>query len=169
MVSEPREKTLFFWFTRVINSGNPSSDRVSFRSPSSSPKAFQSAISWSAKRDLQLFSNTEPKTHPRAIFLRRPESHTLALRARGPLSGAELFQQARPAPSCTSKPPLVLSEPYFSIFLAFSLRGSSLASSGSSLPWQDLCVPWEGLFFVSSHFLLCLGPDIPSSSSTTVI
>ena len=36
-----------FWFTRVINSGNPFSDRVSFRAPFPSPKAFQPAISWS--------------------------------------------------------------------------------------------------------------------------
>ena len=40
-------KLYFFWFTRVINSGNRSSDRVSFRSPFPSPKAFRSAISWS--------------------------------------------------------------------------------------------------------------------------
>ena len=40
-------KLYSFWFTRVINSGNPSSDRVSFRSPFPSPKAFRSAISWS--------------------------------------------------------------------------------------------------------------------------
>ena len=40
-------KLYSFWFTHVINSGNPSSDRVSFRSPFPSPKAFRSTISWS--------------------------------------------------------------------------------------------------------------------------
>ena len=40
-------KLYSFWFTRVINSENPSSDRVLFRSPFPSPKAFLSAISWS--------------------------------------------------------------------------------------------------------------------------
>ena len=40
-------KLYSFWFPRVINSGNPSSDRVSFRSPFPSPKAFRSTISWS--------------------------------------------------------------------------------------------------------------------------
>ena len=40
-------KLYSFWFTRVINSENPSNDRVSFRSPFPSPKAFRSAISWS--------------------------------------------------------------------------------------------------------------------------
>ena len=40
-------KLYSFWFTRVINSENPSNDRVLFRSPFPSPKAFRSAISWS--------------------------------------------------------------------------------------------------------------------------
>ena len=40
-------KLYSFWFTHVINSGNSSSDRVSFRSPFPSPKAFWSTISWS--------------------------------------------------------------------------------------------------------------------------
>ena len=115
MVSEPREKTLFFQFTRVINSGNPSSDRVSFRSPFPSPKAFQSAISWSEnphhrqhfsdnifqhrphhqehKEEICNFSQSTgaknpPTRLPRAIFLRQPKSH---VPARGPLSGAELL------------------------------------------------------------------------------
>ena len=45
---QSQERKLYsFWFTRVINSENPSSDRVSSPSPFPSPKAFQSAISWS--------------------------------------------------------------------------------------------------------------------------
>ena len=56
------------------------------------------------------------------------------------------YQQARPALSCTSKPPSVLSEPCFSIFLAFQPPTAALFLG------QDLCVPWEGLFFISSHF-----------------
>ena len=39
-------KLYSFWFTCVINFGNPSSDRVSFRSPFPSPKTFRSTISW---------------------------------------------------------------------------------------------------------------------------
>ena len=107
-------KLYSFWFPRVINSGNPSSDRVSFRSPFPSPKAFRSTISWSenphhrqhffgdifsatlvfqryfstpttssgAQRgDLQLFSKHWSQKNrstrlTRAVFLRRPESHT---------------------------------------------------------------------------------------------
>ena len=121
MVSEPREKTLFFfWFTHVINFGNPSSDRVSFRSPFPSPKAFRSVISWSenphhrqllfsgdffsvtffdtdhiirsARRRSAIFLKApEPNTNPRAVFLRQSESHARRMRARGPLSCAELL------------------------------------------------------------------------------
>ena len=101
-------KLYSFWFTHVINSGNPSSDRVSFRSPFPSPKAFRSTISWSenpyhrqhfsgdifrrlffptifsntdyiirsAKRRFATFLNApEPTRLPRAVFLRRHESH----------------------------------------------------------------------------------------------
>ena len=66
------------------------------------------------------------------------------------------YQQAYPALSCTSKPPLVLSEPCSPFFWHFSLHGSSfsLLQPPTVAPFlgQDLCVPWEGLFFISSHF-----------------
>ena len=108
-------KLYSFWFTRVINSGNPSSDRVSFRSPFPSPKAFRSVILWlenphhrqhfsgyifrhrphhqERKEEICNFSQgTGAKNRstrlPRATFLRQLESHTPA---RGPLSGVELL------------------------------------------------------------------------------
>ncbi|RVW15230.1 Retrovirus-related Pol polyprotein from transposon RE1 [Vitis vinifera] len=94
----------------------------------------------SAKRRSATFLKApEPKIDPRAVFLWQPESHTPA---RGPLSGAELLP-----------PPRVFFQP---------LKATPFLG-------RDLCVPWEGLFFISSPFLLCLGPDIPSSSSTAVI
>ena len=108
-------KLYSFWFTRVINFENPSTDCVSFRSPFPSPKAFRSVISWSEnphhrqhffgdifqhrphhqerKEDICNFSqSTRAKNRstrlPRATFLRQLESHTPA---RGPLSGVELL------------------------------------------------------------------------------
>ncbi|RVW57293.1 hypothetical protein CK203_079257 [Vitis vinifera] len=68
------------------------------------------------------------------------------------------------AQSCTSKPPSVLFEPCFSIFLAFQPP----SAFDNSLPWPRLCVPWEGLFFISNHFLLCLGPNTRFSSTTVI-
>ena len=148
-------KLYSFWFTRVINSENLSSDRVSFRSPFPSPKAFRSAISWSknphhhqhfssnifrrlfrrlfptpttssgAQRgDLQLFWE-----HWSQKLIHAPPMRRFSLAAWIPRAGVRgrvahflvpsFYQQAHPTPSCTSKPPSVLSEPYFSIFLAF--------------------------------------------------
>ena len=58
-------KPYFFWFTRVINYGNPSSDCVSFRSLFPSPKAFRSVISWSENL---ITVNIFPATFFPAIF-----------------------------------------------------------------------------------------------------
>ncbi|RVW65211.1 Retrovirus-related Pol polyprotein from transposon RE1 [Vitis vinifera] len=96
-----------------------SDDRVSFRSPFPSPKAFQPAISWSEnphhrqhftgdfsgeffppatfsdinhiiksakRRSATFLIAPEPKTHPRATLLWRPESQAPGVRAHGPLS-----------------------------------------------------------------------------------
>ena len=84
------------------------------------------------------------------------------------------FQQVHPTPSCTSKPLSILFEPYFSIFLAFQaftgllLASSSLQRQLSSLAETCVCL---GKASSSSPitFFLCLGPDIPGSSSTAVI
>ena len=117
-------KLYSFWFTHVIDSGNPSSDRVSFWSPFPSPKAFRSAISWSENPHHRqhfsgdfffsvIFSDTDhiirSAKRRSATFLKAPEpktdprtSHTpffsgglnptrCRVRARGPLSGAELL------------------------------------------------------------------------------
>ena len=111
-------KLYSFWFTHVIDSGNPSSDRVSFRSPFPSPKAFRSARSWSenphhrqhfsgdisdtdhiirsAKRRFATFLKApEPKTDPCAshtpFFSGGLNPTRRHMRARGPLSGAELL------------------------------------------------------------------------------
>ena len=67
-------KLYSFWFTRVINSENPSSDRVSFWSPFPSPKAFRSAISWSKNpHHRQHFSgDIFRRLFPGDIFRHRP-------------------------------------------------------------------------------------------------
>ena len=171
-------KLYSFWFTRVINSRNPSSDRVSFRSPSSSPKAFQSAISWSENpHHRQHFSSDIFRHRPhhqerkeeicnfsQSTGAKNRSTHRFSLATWIPQAGAwgrvahflvpSFYQQARPAPSCTSKPPLVLSELCFSIFLAFKpprvFFQPPPASDGSSLPWP--------------RFVCALGrPLLPSS------
>ena len=125
----------------------------------------------SAKRRSATFLKApEPKTHPCASHapffsdglnpMRRHVAHFLV---------SSFFQQARSAPSCPSKSPLVLSEPCFSIFLAFQPpRVFSLRRQFPSLAETCVCL---GKTSSSSlvTFLLCLGPDIPGSSSTTVI
>ena len=109
----------------------------------------------SAKRRSATFLKApEPKTDPRASHApfffgslnptRQRMVHFLV---------PSFYQQARPALSCTSKPPSILSEPCFSIFLAFQLpRVFSQPPTAALFLGQDLCVPWEGLFFISSHF-----------------
>ena len=111
-------KLYSFWFTHVIDSGNPSSDRVSFRSPFPSPKVFRLVIFWlenphhrqhfsgdisdtdhiirSAKRRFATFLKApEPKTDPRAshapFFFGGLNPTHQRMRARGPLSGDELL------------------------------------------------------------------------------
>ena len=109
----------------------------------------------SAKRISATFLKApEPKTDPRASHAllfsgslnptRRRVAHFLV---------SSFYQQARPAPSCTSKPPSVLSKPCFSIFLAFQPpRVFFQPPTAAPFLGRDLCVPWEGLFFISSHF-----------------
>ncbi|RVX13406.1 Vacuolar protein sorting-associated protein 53 A [Vitis vinifera] len=109
----------------------------------------------STKRRFATFLKApKPKTHPRAfhvpLFSDGPNPTRLHVRVRGPLSGAELL----PAGS-------------------FASAGLLLASSG--LQWQlpSLAKTCVCLGKASSSspvtFLLCLGPDIPGSSSTAVI
>ena len=186
-------KLYSFWFTRVINSGNPFSDRVSFRSPFPSPKAFRSATSWSENPHhrqhfsgdtfQQLFRwlfpddifrhwphhqerkeeicNFSQSTGAKNQSTRRfspaawiPRADTWGRVAHFPVSS--FFQQARPAPSYTSKPLSILSEPYFSIFFPFQPPRVFFqlppASDGSSIPWPRPVRAWEGLFFIPSHF-----------------
>ncbi|RVX06816.1 Retrovirus-related Pol polyprotein from transposon RE2 [Vitis vinifera] len=58
-------------------------------------------------------------------------------------------------------------------FWHFSLRESSFSllrpPTAASFLGRDLCVPWEGLFFIPSHFSPLFGSDIPGSSFTVVI
>ena len=127
------------------------------------------------KRSATFLKAPEPKTHPHAIFLQQPKSHTPAREGAWPTFRCrDFFQQARPTPSCTSKPLSILSEPYFSIFLAFQ-ASTGLLSASSSLRRQlpslvETCV-CLGKASSSSPitFLLCLGPAIPGSSSIAVI
>ena len=86
------------------------------------------------------------------------------------------YQQACSVPSCTSKPPSVLSEPCFYIFLFFGISASAgllLASDGLRRQLPSLAGTYVCLGKASSSspvtFLLCLGPDIPGSSSIAVI
>ncbi|RVW99738.1 hypothetical protein CK203_029151 [Vitis vinifera] len=119
----------------------------------------------SAKRRSATFLKApEPKTDPRASHapffsgslnpMRRRVAHFLV---------PSFYQQARPALSCTSKPPSVLSDPASPFFWHFSLRRqlSSLAKTCVCLGKASSSSPVT--------FLLCLGPDIPGSSSTAVI
>ena len=192
-------KLYSFWFTRVIDSGNPSSDRVSFRSPFPSPKAFRSAISWSEnphhrqhfsddifrrlffpgnifrhwphhqerKEEICNFSqSTKAKNRstrlPCAIFLRQPESHVLAHEGVWPTfwyrASTSRLVQRRLALLSLHQSSLNLAFPFFQ---HFSLRGSSfsLLRPPTTAPFlgRDLCVPWEGLFFISSHFSSLFG------------
>ena len=62
-------KLYSFWFTCVINSENPSSDRISFLSPFPFPKTFRSAISWSENpHHHQHFSDNIFRTLFRRLF-----------------------------------------------------------------------------------------------------
>ena len=161
-------KLYSFWFTRVINFGNPSSDHVSFQSPFPSPKVFRLAISWSenphhrqhfsgdffpvvifdtdhiirsAKRRFATFLKApKPKNHPRASHMPLfSDGLNPTRRCVAHFPMPSFFQQARPTPSCTSKPLSVLSEPCFSIFFGISASAGLLSSSdGSSLPWPRL-------------------------------
>ena len=173
-------KLYSFWFTRIINSGNPSSDRVSFRSPFPSPKAFRSAISWSenphhrqhfsgdisdtdhiirsAKRRFATFLKApEPKTDPCSVFLQRLESHAPVREGAWPAfwcraSTSRLVRHRLALLSLRQSSPNFAS-PFFQ---HFNLRESSfsLLRPPMTAPFlgRDLCVPWEGLFFISSHF-----------------
>ncbi|RVW88592.1 hypothetical protein CK203_033008 [Vitis vinifera] len=114
----------------------------------------------SAKRRSATFLKApEPKTNPRAshepFFSDGLNSTRWRVRARGPLLVPSFYQQARSAPSCTSKPPLVLSKPCFSIFLAFQppriFFQPPTASNGSSLPWpRPMCALGRPLLHLQS-------------------
>ena len=127
-------KLYSFWFTRIINSGNPSSDRVSFRSPFPSPKAFRSSISWSKNpRHHQHFSsNIFRRLFRRLFFSRRyfPTPTTSSGAQRGDL---QLFSKHR-----SQKP---IHTPFFSgglnptrwcVRARGPLSGAKLLPAGSS-------------------------------------
>ena len=111
-------KPNFFQFLHVINSGKPSCDRISFRSPSPDPKAFRSVESSSKNiHHRRLFRRTfpttsfshtarsawrrspifpkapKPENHPHAFFRPATASHAPA---REPLSGDALPPPASP-------------------------------------------------------------------------
>ncbi|RVW56408.1 hypothetical protein CK203_072476 [Vitis vinifera] len=189
MVSEPREKLNSFWFTRIINFGNPSSDRVSFRSPFPSPKAFRSAISWSENpHHCQHFSGDifpvtflkapEPKTDPHAshvpLFSGGLNPTHRHVRVRGPLSGVELLPAGSSDAVLHFKASVSPLQTLLLHFFAFQpLAGLLSASSGLRRQLPSLAETSVRLGKASSSstvtFLLCLGPDIPGSSSTAVI
>ncbi|RVW98157.1 Retrovirus-related Pol polyprotein from transposon TNT 1-94 [Vitis vinifera] len=84
------------------------------------------------------------------------------------------YQQARPAPSCTSKPPSVLSELCFSIFSAFQpprvFFQSSPASDDSSLPWSRLvCALGRPLLHLQSLFSFVWVPTYQDIDLSTYI
>ena len=56
-----------FQFPRVINSGKPSCDRVSFRSPSPDPKAFRS-VELSSENAFQSVESSSENIHRRRLF-----------------------------------------------------------------------------------------------------
>ncbi|RVW28267.1 Retrovirus-related Pol polyprotein from transposon RE1 [Vitis vinifera] len=160
------------------------SDRVSFRSPFPSPKAFRSAISWSEnphhsqhfsgdifrhrphhqerKEEICNFSqSTGAKNHPRAVFLRQPESHA-AREGAWPTFWCQLLHRLvrrRLALLSLRQSSLNPASPFF---WHFSLRGSSfsLLRPPTKAPFlgRDLCVPWEASSSSPVTFLLCLGP-----------
>ena len=98
-----------------------------------------------------------PMRLPRATLLRRLESHapvregawpTLRCRA----SSSRLVRRCLALLNLRQASPN-LASPFF---WHFSLRGSSfsLLQPPTAAPFlgRDLCVPWEGLFFIPSHF-----------------
>ena len=190
-------KLYSFWFTRVINSGNPSSNRVSFWSPFPSPKAgqpyrgqktlitvniFPAIFSGDfsdnffspndifrhrphhqeRKEEICNFSqSTGAKNRstclPRAIFLRRPESHAPTREGAWPTfwfraSTSRLVRHRLALLSLRQSSPNFAS-PFFQ---HVNLRESSFSllrpTLTASFLGRDLCVPWEGLYFISSHF-----------------
>ena len=184
-------KLYSFWFTRVINFENPSTDCVSFRSPFPSPKAFRSVISWSenphhrqhffgdifwrhffpvifsdidhiirsAKRRFATFLKaSEPKTDPRDVFLRQPESHAPTREGAWPTfwcwaSTSRLVRRSLAHLSlCQSSP-----NPASKFFWHFNLRGSSfsLLRSPTAAPihWLRLvCALGRPLLHLQSLF-----------------
>ena len=115
-------------------------------------------IIWSAKkRSATFLKEPEPKTDPRAAFLRRPESHTSAREDGWPTfwcrASTNRLVRRRLALLSLHQSSLNPTSPFF---WHFSLYGSSfsLLRPPTTTPFlgRDLCVPWEGLFFISSHF-----------------
>ena len=90
-------------------------------------------------------------THlPRAVFLRRLESHALSCEGTWPTfwcraSTSRLVRRRLALLSLRQSSPNPVS-PFFWHF--------SLLQPPTATPFlgRDLCVPWEGLFFISSHF-----------------
>ena len=115
-------------------------------------------IIWSAKkRSATFLKELEPKTDPRAFFLRGPKSHASAREGAWPtfwcrVSTCRLVRRRLALLSLRQSSP----NPASPFFWHFSLRGSSfsLLRPPTTAPFlgRDLCVPWEGLFFIPSHF-----------------
>ena len=117
-------------------------------------------IIWSAKkRSATFLKELEPKTDPRAAFLRRPESHTLAREGGWPTfwcrASTNRLVQRYLALLSLRQSSLNPASPFF---WHFSLRRQL-----PSLAETCVCL---GKTSSSSlvTFFLCLGPDIPGSS-----
>ena len=110
----------------------------------------------SAKRRSATFLKApEPNTHPRATLFRRPKSHASAREGAWPTfqcqaSSNRLVRRRLALLSlCQSSP-----NPVSPFFWHFSLLQPPTAAPFLG---RDLCVPWEGLFFIPSHFYPLFG------------
>ncbi|RVX06280.1 Retrovirus-related Pol polyprotein from transposon RE2 [Vitis vinifera] len=142
-----------FQFPRVINSGKPSGDRVSFWSPSPSPKTFRSA--W--RRSPTFPKAPEPENSPRAghvhFYGRRLNLKRRRVRAREAFSGDALPPPTLPdadhPPYIPGSPIRALHVPLLGIFVSVgppnSLSGEAPATFS---PPQSLHVPWEVFFYL---------------------
>ncbi|RVW44593.1 Retrovirus-related Pol polyprotein from transposon TNT 1-94 [Vitis vinifera] len=159
--------------SRVIKSGKPSGDRVSFRSPSPSPNTFRRSA-W--RRSPTFVKAPEPKSHPRAGHAqfsgRRLHLTRRRVRAREAFSGDAPPPPASPdadqPPYIPGSPIRALHVPLLGIFVSVgppnSLSGEAPATFS---PPQSLHVPWEVFFYLSGGTTPRSEPPSSSTSQTS--
>ncbi|RVW26227.1 Retrovirus-related Pol polyprotein from transposon RE2 [Vitis vinifera] len=139
------------------------------------PRRYFPTLTTSSERKEEIcnFSqSTGAKNPPTRHFSPQPNPTRQRVRARGPLSVPSFFQQARPTPSCTSKPLSILLNPTSPFFWHFKPPSSfSLLRPPTAAPFLGQTCVCLGKASSSSPvtFLLCLGPDIPDDKFFMVL